>query len=93
MILRIIALAIVVCLTLGTFGLANQKSLLPEDTMDLFNPSLSITEQRRSMLLGASLVGCGLALFIEAGDAPGWVFAVVILGWLWMEMQRTPSLE
>jgi len=104
MVLRIIALTIVVCLSLGTFSLAGEKLLLLEDTShlyspgpsiaeQLYSPGPSIAEQRRSMLLALTLVSFGLGLSIEAGDAPGWVLAVGVLGFLWMQMQSTSSLE
>jgi sulfite exporter TauE/SafE len=99
MILRIIAFATLICLGLGTFGLANQVSLLPENTLHLSsdpsaNLDLSITEQNRSMILGfgVGLVGCGMALFTEDEDFRAWALALGVLGLLWMELENT-SIE
>ncbi len=84
MVPRIITFATLICLGLGTFGLANQVSLLPENTLHLSsgpgaNLSLSIAEQRRSMLLGlgVGLVGCGMALLTEDEDFQAWPLAQV----------------
>jgi hypothetical protein len=89
MILRIIALAIVVCLALATFGLAGQKSLLPEDTSHLSNPELSITEQHRSVILGLAvgLATCGAALMTEHEETRGCVLVLGILAFLWIGME------
>ena len=99
MILRIIAFVTLICLGFGTFGLANQVSLLPENTLHLSsgpnaNLGLSIAEQDRSVILGLAvgLVGCGMALLTEDEDFRAWALVLGVLGFLWMEIQGT-SIE
>jgi len=103
MTLRIIALTIVVCLSLSTLSLASQRSLLPEDTSQLSNPGLSITEQRRSIrthiFLGVAvgLAGAGLAIINESARRPdesttGWAIGIAVIGfgyafYNWMRLQ------
>jgi len=105
MILRIIAFATLICLGFGTFGLANQVSLLPENTLALSsdrsaNLDLFIAERHRPMIWGFAigLTGFGVALVTKDKETAGWGLALGIIGFLWMELQRmelqpTRSLE
>lgn len=88
MILRIIALIIVVCLSLGTLGLANGK---PKSNLDTLKWERSI---RTHIFLGVTvgLLGCGAALAVDDEKTRTYAIGGAVIGFAyaffsWMRLQ------